>query len=822
MFHLILPRGGRNYRVSSTRETAHRPVGTHRPRVRARAYHVDILLLMPKFHADSDKDFKDFKIKLAMKRGSLTTPPTWKNNEKLSSEYKGETRKLINEMERQIQPKEMLRIETPSKQDLLQALDIITEATKIIIFVGKNTASGHVQPDGAAAAALISNALVRVNKVPIIVSDEKNARMIKCIADKAPITYRDARIDVIEESGETSSTGLKIGKYLECHYIEAVNGILVGDLAQLIGTHQPDAAMFIGIPGSQSGKDECFDDEQRHIDDFNVAFDKALELCHFHEVPTIAICSSKNDVGMGGVTWKHADGAGTEHHAQQAATCTVFTQELSAGALALAELTTRSHNKKSLEANDVKELMEVANKKAEKGLRVTAYRQNPRYWRPGMPMVPARLIDTSHCLEKLNSIADAILNNAIDWPQRLQHFRDYGAPVQHLVLYDSSDGAFIAANDYLSFLRVNSNFDYKITIVTDHANAPYGELGEELFCVVVNGIHYAALQAPDAIVMVCNSACSKSLDEARKIVEEILKNAGINKNIEVINLIETTARMIVKKGGTRPVILCTEITAKNQAYEKAVEKELGSATPRKKISPYVIGCGNAQLNELMNKKLDWASIVNRLDYLKDDPAIKAEVKREIERYVKQMPDDTTVIVLACTHFPALMALLKESIKEHFTSIGRGDSIPEIIDPIKYQALETIKRLKNTKGADDLNTGIEVHTSDFKKFDDIKRSLIVHTRNMDVQALVGEKRNFRSGEIEGGDDDEYGGNSAGRRTTGFVTPNGIGLKQVVFDEVDIKALASKFGVDTKGNKSSAERSGKSRVPINEDSPASIED
>jgi hypothetical protein len=209
--------------------------------------------------------------------------------------------------------------------------------------------------------------------------------------------------------------------------------------------------------------------------------------------------------------------------------------------------------------------------------------------------------------------------------------------------------------------------------------------------------------------------------------------------------------------------------------------------------------------------------------LSKDPVIKAEVRREIDRYVEQIPEDTTVIVLACTHFPALLEILKESVRERFTRIGRADSIPEIIDPIKYQALETIKRMKNTKGRDDLNTGIEVHTSEFKEFDVVKKSLLEHTKRMDVEALVGNRRNFRSGEVESSDDDEYGRNGLTRGESGFVTPNGIVLKQVKFDQVNIKNLAANFGVDAKGNRIDASKAAAEPcAPINENSRASIED
>jgi glutamate racemase len=809
--------------------------------MRTRAYHGGVLLLFPK---SPIKFGESFIRELATRRGAINKPPAWKSSDPIEKEYKSETREFIRILEKLVAPEHIKRTEEPPKEDLLRALDIITESKKILIFVGKNTASGLVQPDGPAAAALIANALVRVNKVPVIVSDEKNARMIKCIADKAPIRSRSEKDEAAVENAPATdgenlpNPDLKIGKYLECHYIEAVNGVLVKDLAQLIEMHHPDAAMFIGIPGSQSDKDECLDDEHRHIDDFNVAFDKALELCHSQEIPTIAICSSKNDVGMGGVTLENrmtdtgkalqATKISETGKAQQAATSAILADQLSAGALALSTLTTLSHrNNVSFEDRHVRELIETANRKAEKGIQVSAYRQNPRFWRPGMPIVPPKLIDNKACLGKLQEIADLIISKTFDWPQRFEHFRDYGATVQHLVLFDSSDGAFIAANDYLGFLRVNSNFDYKITLVTDHAKAPYGELGKELFSVVVNGIHYSALQSADAIVMVCNSACSKSLAEAQKIVKAILKKSGTEKEVEVINLIETTAKIIARKGGQRPVILCTEVTAKNKAYETAISQELERVEKEDKkrifMRPCVIACGSTELNATMGKKLDLASIVNRLAHKSNDPATLAEVKREINRYVLQMPIDTTVIFLACTHYPALLSMLKESVKEYFTSVGRADSIPEIVDPIKYQAIETIKRLKKDKNTENVRTGIEVHTTAFKKVKDVKSSLLAHTGQMDVEALVGAKRKIRSGEIESGDD-EFDRNDAGQRESGFVTPNGIALKQVKFDGVDpghLRRIAAEIGMDIYGEPLRKSSDEVERIE-EEKRPAQIED
>jgi glutamate racemase len=750
-----------------------------RPGLRARSYHATALLFLPKkpvaFSAETCGEVSS--------RTRLTEPPRWKDISTLDAEYKPSTRQIASQLEQLVmvankRRKENGKSETGESHHLVTAFDVLLEANKILIFGGQNTASGKVQPNGAVAAAVLMNTLNRVKKVPVLVSDEINYRLTRCLLH--PVNPECAR-------------------YAAHETLHNVNGELVRQLANLIIEHQPDAAVFIGIPG-RNAEQNYLDEDGNHLDDFNVALDQALELCHRAELPTIAICSAPNQAGMGNQVIEPETVKQEKAHAVQGAACTIIAEDVAMGSAALSELVARAYlGDPVCDGEALERMIRKANEKTETdNFRARQVRHTLRHRHQAD--VARKPMNPEHCVAKLKEMQQAIDNGEVVWPRKeeLQRFRDYGPEVKYFVLYDSSDGALIALEDFVGYLNARSNVVYDITVVTDHLKASYGDQGKKLFSVVVDGLHYSAMLGPDGIVMLCNTACSKNL---RKVIEIIEKVVG--RKVHVIDLIDTTAEAIVKYGGDHAVILCTQGAAENEAYPPAVaEKAKKLGLPMPKLT--VVACGDR--NNPNFNGYDLANIINHLLHQSDDPDIREMAMRAIRHYMSQVPVNATKIFLCCTHYPWLKDLLAEIIEEFWTPRGRSGPVP-FIDPVKYQAdrtaaflAETVTQTPRKHGAPRSDNkhflpriSVQTTTGDISR---VRRAVERYAGKMEVlnQYTDDEEPNLDLL----ADEDALPRKTTTARETNSKAATGITVSRVNFAEVPLKDIAHQFGVDEYGN------------------------
>jgi glutamate racemase len=406
-----------------------------------------------------------------------------------------------------------------------------------------------------------------------------------------------------------------------------------------------------------------------------------------------------------------------------------------------------------------------------------------------MPEVQPKPMSPEHCMTKLRHMQEIIALTQVLRPEKLNHYYDYGADVRYYVLYDSSDGALIAMKDFLGYLRARSNMEYFVSVVCDHDKSPYGGQGDKLFNIVINGMHYSVKLRPDGIVMLCNTACSRNLQVIRKVVEDI-----VGHGVDIIDLIKTTAEALVKYGGERPVVLCTQATKENGAYEYAItEAAKRHNVPVPRFT--VIGCGDS--NDPSLKDLDWASMVNNKWHLSDEPSNKLTLRREVNRYSVLIPADATSITLGCTHFAVLRAIIEECVQEHFQSAGRDEPIP-IIDPVKYQADETAKHVRRhaaKKHLKHLRPGIEVFST-HKDIGKVKESAVLYSKGMKIHIHEADDH----GSVFDGEDlldMRIGGGKGGAGKNTPANGSGISVVRVDFEEIDLSKYAAKHGVDMAG-------------------------
>lgn len=192
--------------------------------------------------------------------------------------------------------------------------------------------------------------------------------------------------------------------------------------------------------------------------------------------------------------------------------------------------------------------------------------------------------------------------------------------------------------------------------------------------------------------MVCNTACTVDLkNRVLKIIEHTLKRLGkATTTVEIVDLISTVAKAIVEEGGSRPVLLSTENTAKSGKYNETV-KQIAFDYGITQFDMLVIGCGDKE----NRPGHDLAGLITKEAHLTKSVNYPLLV-REVYRYCEQIPLNATSIWLCCTHYPVLKELIRKIMNERLLAHGLPpDSIP-IRDPIEFQAEATIATLRKAK------------------------------------------------------------------------------------------------------------------------------
>ena len=608
-----------------------------------------------------------------LNEGKLFAPPLHEASALKSSEYKAAVKALVAKAGELIMapPQQGLHdlSRTTVSANLLQAVHTLAHARTVMIVTGRNTAEGKVTIDGPVSAAVAAHVLFESRKVAVIMSDATNQRLIQQVL--AQINPECAR-------------------YVKYLPVNEVNGRLFGALSRHIVTHQPDVTLYIDVPGRNINGDYT-DETGKLIGISNVAFDQALNIQNSLLMQTIAICRSANNAGIAEID-APITANGEDIRASLHAALPLVTGDIIEGTLALMELVSNACTEmNACTPQQLRAMLKTAIDITEdKAFIAPTMRRigRPREPRPDGEAVTMESRTAS--MARFDQLQSAINLRQVTWPASLGKLFLEGPETRHAVLYDSSDGVLIAADDFLGFVRARSQYHIKSMLVADHNKASYGDwTKEELFHIVVDGMVFSAKLGPDVIVLVCNTACTVDLmQRVRKIVEDRLKEAGRSTHVEMVDLIETVSGAIVERGGSRPVLLSTEGTARSGRYVETV-KRIAQEQAQEEPDVQVIACGD----KANRPGHDLAGLINRLAHLKPDDPDYLLLLREIYRYADQIPLDATSIWLCCTHFPILIKLIRKALNERLVAHGLPpDSIP-IIDPIEFQAEATIAILQ---------------------------------------------------------------------------------------------------------------------------------
>jgi glutamate racemase len=608
--------------------------------------------------------------------GKTFAPPEWRARGRKPNEYKAMACSLISKAGEIVTLPGREVLHDVSKKtigdNLLQAVDAIAHADKVMIVTGRNTSEGKVTIDGPVGAAVAAHVLYESRKVAVIMCDATNQRLIRQLLEK--INPNCAR-------------------YVKYISVNEVNGKLFEALSRHIVTQAPDVTLYIDVPG-RNGSGHYFDEHGKSIAMSNVAFDQALNIQNSLGKETIAICRSANNAGTAEIeTAVLVDGE--DIRARLMSALPLVVSDVIDGTLALMELVSSAcTDMNACTPAQLQTLLKTAIDITEdKSFTAPALRRIGRPREPRSDAEPVSAESRAASVERLAQLQKLLGARQVVWPASLDKLKLEGAETRYAVLYDSSDGVLIATDDFLGFVRARSNLHLKVMLVADHNKASYGDWGkDELFHIVVDGMLFSAMLGPDVITMVCNTACTADLtDRVRKIIEKSLLEAGKSPQVQIVDLIATVSRAIIGEGGSRPVLLSTEGTAKSGKYKDTV-KQLAQQQGLEEPDILVIGCGD----KATRPGHDLAALINKGAHLDPDGADYRLLIGEVFRYVGQIPLNATSVWLCCTHFPIIRELFRKALNERLLAHGLAtDSIP-IIDPIEFQAEATIEVLRNAR------------------------------------------------------------------------------------------------------------------------------
>lgn len=191
-----------------------------------------------------------------------------------------------------------------------------------------------------------------------------------------------------------------------------------------------------------------------------------------------------------------------------------------------------------------------------------------------------------------------------------------------IAFFDSGVGGLTVFSKVKKLLP-NENYLY----FGDTKNMPYGEKTEdELICFADRIFRFFEKQNAKAVVMACNTSSA--------VTYEKLKN---NYNFKIYPIIQSVCESLANLDGVKNLgIIATPATINSHAYSKGVKKY------------------NSDMNIFELAAPEWVRIVE--EHRINDPQSQSQIKNILNIMAENQPDK---IVLACTHYPYLLDVLKK-------------------------------------------------------------------------------------------------------------------------------------------------------------------
>lgn len=241
-------------------------------------------------------------------------------------------------------------------------------------------------------------------------------------------------------------------------------------------------------------------------------------------------------------------------------------------------------------------------------------------WNPENPK--ARLADT---LETEQPARDSVYT-----PQ----FRQTDAPIG---VFDSGAGGLTILSALLKELP-HENYVY----IGDTAHCPYGvRSDEEITALALDACRFLMAQGVKLIVVACNTASQAALSTLRATIPELFF-------VGVVPAVKPAARL-TKRG--RIGIAATNQAAKAIYLRQLIDEFAGG------IEAFAVGCP------------DLVTLVERGQF--EGPEVEEAVRQALQPV---LAEDIDVLVLGCTHFPALQPVIERVAGPKVQIIDSGQAI----------------------------------------------------------------------------------------------------------------------------------------------------
>lgn len=210
--------------------------------------------------------------------------------------------------------------------------------------------------------------------------------------------------------------------------------------------------------------------------------------------------------------------------------------------------------------------------------------------------------------------------------------------------------------------------EYDFIYLGDNARAPYGNRSfDTIHRYTRQSVAWLFRQGCPLVILACNTASAKALRVIQQ--EDLPQMAPSNR---VLGVIRPTTEVIGHYSRTKQVgILGTKGTVSSGAYPKEIARFFPD------LSVHQLACPI------------WVPLVEHFEY--DNEGADFFVKKYIEQLLQEAPD-TDVILLACTHYPLLLSLIRKYIPAGVSVLTQGDIVATALKKYLSRHPETDQRL----------------------------------------------------------------------------------------------------------------------------------
>lgn len=220
---------------------------------------------------------------------------------------------------------------------------------------------------------------------------------------------------------------------------------------------------------------------------------------------------------------------------------------------------------------------------------------------------------------------------------------------------------------------------YDYLYLGDSARTPYGTRSfESVYEFTWQGVKYLFDQGCSLVVLACNTASAKALRSIQQ--KELPRYAPENR---VLGVIRPTAETIGTYSATGKMgVLGTTGTVTSESYLLEIEKFFPSLEVHQEACPM------------------WVPLVENGEQASEGAAFF--VKQHLERLFARSPEIDTLL-LACTHYPLLIPMIKQHIGAQVQVISQGPIVAASLQDYLSRHPELEQRCTQSGGLEILTT-----------------------------------------------------------------------------------------------------------------------